>query len=157
MIKQKNVFLPDEASMIAFGTQLAQAALVPAVIFLHGQLGAGKTTLVRGFLRGLGYQDRVKSPTYTLVEPYELEEINVFHFDLYRLNDPHELEFMGVGDYFAANAICLLEWPEHGGDLLPEPDLSCYIETERKGRTIKLVASSPCGNTILQRLAHDSD
>ena len=148
-------FLPDEASMIAFGKRLAKAVITPTIIFMHGSLGAGKTTLARGFLRGLGYEDRVKSPTYTLVEAYELENLTVFHFDLYRLNDPQELEFMGIQDYFTEKTICLIEWPEHGEEYLPPPDLSCYIEMHQSGRGIRWVAASAQGETILQRLAHD--
>jgi tRNA threonylcarbamoyladenosine biosynthesis protein TsaE len=155
MIMQSPLFLPDEASLMAFGIRLAKATLVPAIFFMHGPLGAGKTTLTRGFLRGLGYEDRVKSPTYTLVESYELDSINVFHFDLYRVHDPHELEFMGVQDYFKYNAICLIEWPEKGEGLLPSPDISFYLEMHSAGRKIKWVAASEHGKTILQRLAHD--
>jgi tRNA threonylcarbamoyladenosine biosynthesis protein TsaE len=149
------LFLPDEASMLAFGQKLARATVVPAVIFIYGELGAGKTTLARGFLRGMGYADRVKSPTYTLVESYELEKITINHFDLYRLNDPEELEFMGIQEYFKTNAICLVEWPKKGLGFLPSPDLSCHIEMHHAGREIKYVAESAHGETILQRLTHD--
>jgi tRNA threonylcarbamoyladenosine biosynthesis protein TsaE len=155
MIMQSPLFLPDEASLIAFGTRLAKAVLVPAVIFMYGPLGAGKTTLARGFLRGLGHEDRVKSPTYTLVEPYELDDITVFHFDFYRLQGPYELEWMGIQDYFKNNAICLIEWPDKGEGLLSKPDLSFYINMHPMGREVKWAAASARGNTMLQRLAHD--
>src|SRR5258708_6431581 len=98
--------------MLAFGAELAQGCSPPCVIFLHGQLGAGKTTLVRGFLRGLGYEDKVKSPSYNLVEIYNLGAQSIFHFDFYRIRDPHELDFMGIQDYWQPSAIFLIEWPE---------------------------------------------
>src|SRR2546421_12191942 len=98
MITEFDMFFPTEASLLSFGKKLAEAVTAPAIIFLNGPLGAGKTTFIRGFLRGLDYKEHVKSPTYTLVESYQLKSVNVFHFDLYRLNDPHELEFMGIED-----------------------------------------------------------
>jgi tRNA threonylcarbamoyladenosine biosynthesis protein TsaE len=147
------IFLPDEMATLAFGEQLALASGSTASLFLYGDLGAGKTTLTRGFLRGLGYADRVKSPTYTLVEPYEIGAQKVFHFDLYRLQDSSELEFIGLQDYFIPQAICLVEWPQKAEELLPQPDVSCYIMTSTTGRQIRLEASSPHGHQILERLA----
>jgi tRNA threonylcarbamoyladenosine biosynthesis protein TsaE len=152
-------FIPDESGMLNFGKQLAHALLPDLshnrILFLYGQLGAGKTTLARGFLFGLGYEGKVKSPTYTLVEPYELAECTIYHFDLYRLHHPQEIESIGVQDYFVANAICLIEWPEHSSGLLPTPDIACHIRIQDDGREIKLVAQTTQGETILQRLQHD--
>ena len=149
------VMLPTEESMLSFGSQLAAACGKTAVIFLYGPLGAGKTTLSRGFLRGLGYAGHVKSPTYTLVEPYDTHARTVYHFDLYRVKDPAELEYMGIQDYFRPDTICLIEWPEHGLGVLPQADLSCYIELQGRGRKFDVKAHSAQGETILRALQND--
>ena len=143
--------IKTEQDMLDFGAQLANACSGTAVIFLLGNLGAGKTTLVRGFLRGLGYEGKVKSPTYTIVEPYQFPDFVVYHFDFYRIHDVQELEFIGIQDYFVPHAICLIEWPEKGAELLPPADLSCYIEPHDMGREVKLVAHSAKGMDILKR------
>lgn len=146
--------LPNDEAMLAFGNQLAEAIdkQQSCIIFLHGPLGAGKTTLARGFLRGLGYQEKVKSPTFTLVEPYHIAQHLVYHFDLYRVTDPEELIHMGIQDYFAHDAICLIEWPELGGDLLPTPDILCTLSFEGSGRRIKVLSQTQRGEKIVQGL-----
>jgi tRNA threonylcarbamoyladenosine biosynthesis protein TsaE len=154
-MKENYLTIADETSMLALGAKLAEACGDTAVIFLHGPLGAGKTTLARGFLRGVGYTDKVKSPTYTLVEPYLVARGYVYHFDFYRLRDPLELDFMGIRDYFTPKSICLIEWPEYGDGVLPIADIACYIKIEDDQRVIKLVAVTMIGNQILERMQHE--
>ncbi|WP_439294053.1 tRNA (adenosine(37)-N6)-threonylcarbamoyltransferase complex ATPase subunit type 1 TsaE [Lonepinella sp. BR2882] len=122
------------------------------IIYLNGDLGAGKTTLSRGMIQGLGHQGNVKSPTYTLVEEYHLADRHIYHFDLYRLNDPEELEFMGIRDYFTTNSICLIEWAEKGEGILNSPDLLINISYDNTTRNIELVSNSLLGTEIINQL-----
>jgi len=134
--------------MEALGGRLAAHVARGTVIFLYGELGAGKTTLVRGFLRTLGHTSAVKSPTYTLVEPYRLAQRRVFHFDLYRLGDAEELEYMGIRDYLDGDALSLVEWPERAGGSLGEPDLSIHIYYAGRAREVALEPHTPRGRAL---------
>lgn len=134
------------------GARLASGLTAPGLLSIRGALGAGKTTFVRGLLRGLGYDGPVKSPTFTLVEPYTFSAFTLFHFDLYRLKDPQELEFMGWRDYLQGNSVCVVEWPERGGALLPRPDLDVMIEANNGERRVRLSAHTPEGEVWLRGL-----
>lgn len=164
----ETLYLPDEQATEAFGRRLAAATGAPAPggsdkdshpggtlggrIFLHGDLGAGKTTLVRGLMRAYGHSGAVKSPTYTLVEPYEFSRYNIYHFDLYRLSDPEEVEFMGVADYLDPANLCLIEWPERGQALLPQPDIVIELAMEGSGRRLTWSAKTEHGRRIAASL-----
>ncbi|MDN3652877.1 tRNA (adenosine(37)-N6)-threonylcarbamoyltransferase complex ATPase subunit type 1 TsaE [Thalassotalea ponticola] len=148
--------LRDEQQTVAFGAALADAVkqldLANLVVFLHGDLGAGKTTLTRGFVQGMGHKGNVKSPTYTLVEPYELPPWHIYHFDLYRLADPEELEYMGIRDYFLQKSCCFVEWSEKGTGLLPTEDLIIDLVYNGHQRNVELRANSESGERIIQAL-----
>ena len=144
--------LDGEAAQIDFGRSLAVLLHPPLVVYLRGDLGTGKTTLTRGVLRGLGHTGAVRSPTYTLLEPYELETMYVYHLDLYRLGDPEELEYLGLRDLLDGSSLLLVEWPERGGDLLPPPDLTLRIQHAGEGRILDLVVGSPRGEGLEAQL-----
>lgn len=141
-----------EQEVEALGNTLAPHLPPEFLMFLYGPLGAGKTTFVRSLLRGLGYLGKVKSPTYTLVEPYEIGDLKIFHFDLYRLQNADELMHMGITDYFSQAAISFIEWPEKGLSCLPQPDLACYISQAKEGRDLRFVAYTPRGASTLKCL-----
>ncbi|OAM53050.1 tRNA (N6-adenosine(37)-N6)-threonylcarbamoyltransferase complex ATPase TsaE [Methylovorus sp. MM2] len=147
--------LADEAATLNIGGRFAIALAPGLTIYLHGDLGAGKTTLVRGLLNRLGYQGRVKSPTYTLVEPYSASALNsifnINHFDLYRFIDPEEWDAAGFRDYFGATSVCLVEWPEKAGDLLPEADIDLRLEPEASGRRLTITSNTTNGESFVKR------
>jgi len=135
--KTKRV-IASSTAMMALGGEIADNFSQGGLVFLHGDLGTGKTTLVRGLLRHLGFAGTVKSPTYTLVEPYCINGRDIYHFDLYRLADPEELEYMGVRDYLLSDALCLIEWPEKAGRFLPQADLNVFIQHADEARNVIL-------------------
>ncbi|QJD70302.1 tRNA (adenosine(37)-N6)-threonylcarbamoyltransferase complex ATPase subunit type 1 TsaE [Marinobacterium sp. LSUCC0821] len=143
--------LADEEATLRAGKALGEVVLA-GVIFLEGNLGMGKTTLTRGLIQGLGHRGAVKSPTYTLVEPYLLDGRQIYHFDLYRLSEPEELEYMGIRDYFDQEALCLVEWAERGEGMLPTPDLEIKLEPLEQGRKLSLFAMTAKGRDLLQQL-----
>lgn len=149
---QKKIIIPTAEKMQEFGNKLGNQLHRGDIIFLKGQLGAGKTTLVRGILQGLGYEDKVKSPTFTLVESYSLPSAMIFHFDFYRLRDVYELLDIGIQDYFTEDAIVLIEWPENAISLLPHATVDCEISLKEEGREIILHAENVRGLEILKPL-----
>ncbi len=162
--------LRNETATLNFGKALAQATFtqelppnaVPAegegvahlggVIYLLGELGAGKTTLTRGFMRAFGYLGAVKSPTYTLVEPYEFACCNIYHFDLYRLSAAEEVSYLGTDDYFSPENLCLIEWAERGSGVIPQPDITIHLKSAGSGREMQCQASTARGEEIAKRL-----
>jgi tRNA threonylcarbamoyladenosine biosynthesis protein TsaE len=144
-----------ESAMESFGSQLAQGCSNRSILHLYGDLGAGKTTLVRGFLHALGHTGTVKSPTYTLVEPYHIKGRMVYHFDFYRLGDPEELEYLGIRDYLENDILCLIEWPEKGGELTPAADIQIQLQHHTDGRLLTLQAQTEIGQAILAKAGFD--
>jgi tRNA threonylcarbamoyladenosine biosynthesis protein TsaE len=140
------------AEMEALGAKLATQVGNVRLVSIHGSLGAGKTTLVRGMLRGLGHADAVKSPTFTLVEPYIFGNLHFYHFDLYRLNDPGELEFLGMRDYLDGKGVCVVEWAERAQGVLPSSDVDIMIEPTETGRMVRIMTFTPQGDVLLKAL-----
>ena len=163
--------LADEAATRDLGARLSETLQPGLRVYLHGDLGAGKTTLVRAMLAALGHAGRVKSPTYTLLELYTLSRLHLYHFDFYRFRDPHEWREAGFSDYFGGDGVCLVEWPEKAGDDLPLPDLDITLEiaggppsqsasqptlqgsAESEARRATLVAHTPAGAKCVASLA----
>jgi len=155
-VSEVTLYLADEQAMNDLGARIARVTQGHGLIFLEGNLGAGKTTLSRGIIRGLGHVGAVKSPTFTLVEPYEIGDIRAFHFDLYRLVDPEELEYLGIRDYFEDDALCLIEWPDKGAGFLPKPDLTITISPQDSGRSLKILSQGSRGEAWCAALAVES-
>ena len=152
--------LAGEAGTMAFGAALARAGLRRGAVWLSGELGTGKTTLVRGFLRAAGVAGTIRSPTFTLVEEYRIGAMEVRHYDLYRLSDPEELELLGLRDHLAADSLCFFEWPERGVGVLPDPDLDVRLEYAGGGgaddvRRVRCAGSGRAGREALGRAGRE--
>jgi tRNA threonylcarbamoyladenosine biosynthesis protein TsaE len=145
--------LADEAATLAFGARLGNGVEPGMSVWLLGDLGAGKTTLARGLLRGLGFMGRVKSPTYTLVELYPLSRFNLYHFDLYRIADPDEWEDAGFREYFNDTSLCLVEWPEKARGQLPPPDVRIHLGFEEDGRIATVAGMTEKGKRCVAELS----
>lgn len=144
--------LHDEAATLALGAKIAAILHAGLTVNLNGTLGAGKTTLVRGILHGLGYHHVVKSPTYNLVEIYKISRLYLYHFDFYRFNDPIEWEEAGFREYFNAESICFVEWAEKAGELLPTADLQIFVDIVDEGRQVKIKPGTQTGKQCLIHL-----
>jgi len=146
--------LADEQATLKLGADFARSLIAGVNVYLHGDLGAGKTTLVRGALNGLEFFGKVKSPTYTLVEPYQVQinkkMTNLYHFDLYRFMDEEEWEAAGFRDYFNPQSICLIEWPDKAGSLIPLADIDVYLELSGEGRIARLIGNTTAGKVCLE-------
>jgi len=149
------IYIDSAEGMLRFAAKLARFIPEQAFfVFLQGDLGAGKTTLVRGLIQARGHIGNVKSPTYTLVEPYDLPSGRIAHFDLYRIADPQELDFIGLRDYLRDYPLCLFEWPEKAAGMLPTPDLRIEIDYAPPGRNLQLHADTHKGEEVLEKLAN---
>ena len=147
------ITLENETETTAIGAKVASCLKGGEVIYLKGELGTGKTTFVRGVLNGLGHTGNVKSPTFTIVEPYSIDDHVIYHFDLYRLDDPEELESLGIRDYCDGQSICFFEWPEKGGDFLPDADILISLSYQNEGRALEISAFSEIGDSIIGNLS----
>lgn len=142
----------DESELVAFARRVAGEVGNGGVIHLHGDLGAGKTTLARALLRALGVGERVKSPTYSLIESYIVGDLAAHHLDLYRIADPGELEWLGLADLATGKHLILIEWPERAGNAVPAPDLTVHLAHAGARRALRLEAATPRGRQWLSRL-----
>jgi len=145
--------LKNETETTTIGAKVASCLKGGEVIYLKGELGTGKTTLVRGALNKLGHMGSVKSPTFTIVEPYSINNHVIYHFDLYRLDDPEELESLGIRDYCDGQSICFFEWPEKGGNLLPNADIKLELTYLENTREVEFTSKSDVGKSILKQLS----
>ena len=153
---KKQIFLADESQQIALSKTVAKYLTTSFLMLLKGDLGVGKTTFARGFIQGSGFQGVVKSPTYTLVEPYPINgERMCYHFDLYRLADPEELEFTGARDYFNDTDVCLVEWPEKAQGFLPQADWVCEFSHHDEGRDLQITALTEKGESLMLQVFSD--
>lgn len=144
----KSIFVASEEALQAFAIQLLPCMQTGMIIFLKGELGAGKTTLVRALLRGLGWQDAVKSPSFSLLEMYEIQGLSVLHFDLYRLSSEAAFRSYGFEEYFSGEYCCLIEWPERAESILPTPDIVLELTVLEEGRLLTCKAGTERGKRL---------
>ncbi len=148
-LNQQAFDLLDEQSSQDFAKRLAACLLPATVITFSGDLGAGKTTIIRAMLRALGIHSAIKSPTFSLVESYDCQHLQIHHFDLYRIQDEHELEYLGFRDYFEKDSVCCIEWPEKAGRAISVIDLRIILSMKGAGRTVRIEAFTAAGNSIM--------
>ena len=144
--------LATESKTNAFALKVAQLAKPGLKLYFYGEIGAGKSTFIRAFLQGFGLNERIKSPTFSLVEPYQKEDISIYHIDLYRIISLQEIEEIGLFEYFNRDTICCVEWAERGEAILPMPDLQFFLDFKKTGRSLKIVAQTKIGQKILNEL-----
>lgn len=147
------LFLGSDADTVHWGERVGYTLAGRGIVYLYGELGAGKTTFCRGILRSYGYLGSVKSPTYTIIEPYELAAARIFHFDLYRLMQADEWHYLGADAYFSGQTICLVEWPQRAAEYLPSGDLAITLVYAQEGRKMQAEALSDYGYKILKALS----
>lgn len=145
--------LPDEQASLRFANQLASCLAPPLILCFSGEIGTGKTTIIREMLKSMGVQSAIKSPTFSLVESYLCDDVPVHHFDLYRIHHEDELEYLGFRDYFSGDSVCCIEWAEHAGNALPQDDIRFKLSIKGAGREMQIRASSVAGKRILACLA----
>jgi tRNA threonylcarbamoyladenosine biosynthesis protein TsaE len=144
--------LADETDTEAIGAALAPALQPGLVIYLEGDLGAGKTTLVRGLLRALGHTGKVKSPTYTLIEPYVVSRLHLYHFDFYRFAFPEEYIEAGLDEYFSGKGVCIVEWPAKASPFLAPPDVRASLQVDGSGRLLEVSALTEAGRSCTRTM-----
>jgi tRNA threonylcarbamoyladenosine biosynthesis protein TsaE len=149
----KHMDLPDERAVEELARSLASCLVIPAILTFSGEIGAGKTTLIRAMLRALGVSCSIKSPTFSLVESYQCQNLQVHHFDLYRIHDEDELEYIGFRDYFGGQSVCCIEWPERAQISLVDVDLRFVLTMKGSGRLMSIEAVSRAGEKMLSCLA----
>ncbi|TAL62040.1 MAG: tRNA (adenosine(37)-N6)-threonylcarbamoyltransferase complex ATPase subunit type 1 TsaE [Legionella sp.] len=148
-----NIELLDEAASEQFAIRLAQCLVAPLVLAFSGAIGAGKTTIIRAMLKNKGIKSAIKSPTFSLVESYQCADVQLHHFDLYRLNNAAELDYLGFRDYFTEQSICCIEWAEHAGRALPNVDIRFKLSIKGAGREMQIEALSAAGEKMIACLA----
>lgn len=154
--KNLSLELPDESASLTLAIRLAHCFTTPMILAFSGEIGTGKTTIIRAVLKELGVQSAIKSPTFSLVESYQVQDTVIHHFDLYRVRDESELDSLGFRDYFSPNSLCFIEWAEHAGVALPNIDIHFKLAIKGAGRSMQIHALSAAGEGVLPCLAGES-